>query len=106
MKAKSIILPSKNSFISLIASQFKVTADKEIKLIEVLIKYDMFTPFHLDKYTRERIRKDLNVPYPTLNTSIRRLVKAGVLARNGKNFYVNPGFRGLDNIDAIVFKVE
>lgn len=106
VKRKSKIVPLKGPdvFIKLLANQFGVSADMEIEVIKVLIKFDMFVPFHLCKYTREKIRRELNCPYPTLNSSIRRLIKSGVIARSGKNFYVNPGFRGLDSIESIVFK--
>ncbi len=105
-KKKSKIIPLKgpDAYIKLLASQFGVSADMEIEVIKVLIKFDMFTPFHLCKYTREKIRRELNCPYPSLNTAIRRLIKSNVIARSGKNFYVNPGFRGLDDIESIVFK--
>ena len=106
MKAKTIILPSKDYFIKLLASQFNVYAEIEINLIKTLIKFDLFTPFNLCKYTRERLRNEMNIPYSSLNTAISRLIKSGVIARTGKNCYVNPGFRGLENIDAIVFKIK
>jgi hypothetical protein len=46
----------------------------------------------------------MDVPYTTLGTAITRLIKSGIIARNGKNVYVNVAFRGLDDIDSIVFK--
>lgn len=106
MKSKVITLKGSDAFIRLIAGQFGVFADNEINLIKLLIEMDMFNPFHLCKYTRERIRKQLNVPYPSLNTSLRRLIKSGIIANSGKNMYINPGFRGLADIDAIVFKTK
>lgn len=103
-KSKVIILKGEDDFIKLLASQFGTTADMEINLIKVLIKFDLFNPFNLDKYIRRRIQKEMNVPYTTLGTAITRLIKSGIIARNGKNVYVNVAFRGLENIDSIVFK--
>jgi len=103
-KSKVIILKGEDAFIRLLAYQFGTTADVEINLIKVLIKFDLFNPFALDKYIRRRIQKEMNVPYATLGTAITRLIKSGIIARNGKNVYVNVAFRGLENIDSIVFK--
>lgn len=103
-KSKVIILKGEDDFIRLLASQFGTTADMEINLIKVLIKFDLFNPFNLDKHIRRRIQKEMNVPYTTLGTAITRLIKSGIIARNGKNVYVNVAFRGLENIDSIVFK--
>lgn len=109
MKCKTIILPNKDYFINLMASQFQVYAESELSLIKVFIKFDMFNGFHLDKHTRERIRRELNVPYSTLTTSLRKLVKQNIISRdgrNGKTMYFNVGFRSLNEIDAIVFKAK
>jgi hypothetical protein len=103
-KSKVIILKGEDDFIRLLASQFGTTADMEINLIKVLIKFDLFNPFNLDKYIRRRIQKEMNVPYTTLGTAITRLIKSGIIARNGKNVYVNVAFRNLEDIDSIVFK--
>lgn len=104
LKSKTIIIPSEDSFIRLIAGQFGTFADMEIKLIKILIKFDMFIPFNIDKHLRNRLQKEMGVPYATLGTALARLIKSGIIARNGKNIYVNVAFRGLDEIDAIVFK--
>lgn len=104
LKSKTIILPSEDSFIRLIAGQFGTFADVEINLIKVLIKFDMFVPFNIDKHLRNRLTKEMGVPYSTLGTALSRLIKSGIIARNGKNIYVNVAFRGLNEIDAIVFK--
>lgn len=103
-KSKVIILKGEDDFIRLLASQFGTTADMEINLIKVLIKFDLFIPFSMDKHIRRRIQKEMNVPYTTLGTAITRLIKSGIIARNGKNVYVNVAFRNLEDIDSIVFK--
>jgi hypothetical protein len=103
-KSKVIILKGEDDFIRLLASQFGTTADMEINLIKVLIKFDLFSPFCMEKHIRRRIQKEMDVPYTTLGTAITRLIKSGIIARNGKNVYVNVAFRGLENIDSIVFK--
>jgi hypothetical protein len=103
-KSKVIILKGEDDFIRLLASQFGTTADMEINLIKVLIKFDLFVPFALEKHMRRRIQKEMNVPYTTLGTAITRLIKSGIIARNGKNVYVNVAFRNLEDIDSIVFK--
>ena len=103
-KSKVITLKGEDAFIRLLAAQFGTTADMEINLIKVLIKFDLFIPFNLDKYMRRRIQQEMGVPYTTLGTAITRLIKSGIIARNGKNVYVNVAFRGLDEIDSIVFK--
>lgn len=103
-KSKIITLKGEDAFIKLLATQFGITADAEIKLIKVLIKLDLFVPFALDKYLRMRLQKEMQVPYSTLSSSLSRLIKSGVIARNGKNVYVNVAFRGLDEIESVVFK--
>ena len=103
-KSKVIVLKGEDAFIRLLASQFGTTADMEINLIKVLIKFDLFVPFALEKHMRRRIQKEMNVPYTTLGTAITRLIKSGIIARNGKNVYVNVAFRNLEDIDSIVFK--
>ena len=103
-KSKVIRLKEDDGFVRLLASQFGTTADIEINLIKTLIKFDMFVPFELNKHIRLRIQRDMNIPYSTLGTAITRLIKSGIIARNGKNVYVNVAFRGLDSIDSIVFK--
>jgi len=109
MQSKQITLSGEDAFIKLMASQFGLYAPAEIELIKVFIKFGMFNGFHLDKYTRERIRKELNVPYTTLTTALRKLVKCGVIARQSshdKTMYFNVAFRGLSDLDAIIFKVK
>lgn len=103
-KSKVITLKGEDAFIRLLAAQFGTTADMEINLIKVLIKFDLFTPFYMEKHMRRRIQKEMDVPYATLGTAITRLIKSGIIARRGKNVYVNVAFRGLENIDSIVFK--
>lgn len=105
-KSKVITLKGEDAFIRLLASQFGTTADMEINLIKVLIKFDLFNGFFLDKHLRERMRRELNAPYATLGSSVSRLVKTGIIARNGKTMYFNVAFRGLDELDSIVFKLK
>jgi len=107
VKAKTLYLTGdkEDQFIKVLAYQFGVRADSEINLIKVFIKYDMWS-FHLDKYTRQKIERDLGVPYQTLATSLRRLTKTGVLAKNGKTHILNAGFRGLTDVDCIMFKIK
>lgn len=103
-KSKVITLKGEDAFVRLLAAQFGTTADMEINLIKVLIKFDLFNPFNMDKHLRRRLQIEMQVPYSTLGSSLRRLIKSGIIARNGKNVYVNVAFRGLENIDSIVFK--
>lgn len=103
-KSKVIRLKGEDAFIKLLAAQFGTTADMELKLIKVLIKFDLFNPFALDKYMRLRLQKEMDVPYSTLGSSLSRLIKSGIIARNGKNVYVNVAFRGLEDVGSIVFK--
>lgn len=104
--AKTLFLTGdkEDQFIKVLAYQFGVRADSEINLIKSFIKYDMWS-FYLDKYTRLKIERDMGVPYSTLATSLRRLVKAGVMAKSGKTHILNAGFRGLKDIDCIMFKI-
>lgn len=103
-KSKVITLKGQDGFVKLLANQFGVSADMEIEVIKILIKFDMFNGFFLDKYIREKIRREINIPYSTLGSCIRRLVKSGIIARTGKTMYFNVAFRGLDEIESIVFK--
>lgn len=107
MKYKPIILQGdkQKAFIKVIAAQFGVSSAAEIILIEKMVEMDMFTPFHVDKYTRQKLQKECNLQYNTLGTCLRRLTKAGIIARMNKNLYLIPAFRGLDKVDAIMFKV-
>lgn len=107
MKAKTLFLTGdkEDQFIKVLAYQFGVRSDSEINLIKAFIKYDMWS-FHLDKYTRIKIERDLGVPYQTLATGLRRLVRAGVMAKNGKTHILNAGFRNLGEIDCIIFKYK
>lgn len=109
MQSKQITLSGEDAFVKLMASQFGLYAPSEIELIKVFIKFGMFNGFHLDKYTREKIRKELNAPYSTLTNSLRKLVKCGVIVRQSshdKTMYFNVAFRNLDELEAIVFKVK
>lgn len=108
MKSKQIKLKGnkQEQFIKIIASQFGVTSEAELNLIGVLCRLHMFQPFHMCKITRLNIMKETKLPYATLTTSIRRLVKSGVIARDSKSFYFNVSFRGLEDLDCIVFKME
>ena len=103
-KSKIILLNGPDAFIRLLAYQFGTTAECEINLIKIFIKYDMFTPFCLDKHMRNRLRKELGSADSTLGSAIERLTNSGVIAKNGKNVYVNIAFRGLEDIESIVFK--
>lgn len=107
MKVKPIILTGdkQKEFIKVIASQYGVTADNELKLIEIMVKMDLFSAFHMDKYARMKLQRELGVTYGTLSTCLNRLTKAGVLARVNKNVYLVPTFRDLNEVDAIVFKM-
>lgn len=107
MKIKPIILSGDKhkEFIKIVASQFRVFADKEIELIEVMIRMDLFTAFHIDKYMRMKIQKEANMTYGTLSTCLNRLTKAGVIARINKNVYLIPAFRDLDKVEGIVFRM-
>mgnify|MGYP001617856650 FL=1 len=106
MKVKTLYLKGdkEDQFIKVLASQFHVFAEAELNLIKTFIKYDMWS-FHLDKYTRQKIERDLGVPYQSLATSLRRLVKAGVMAKNGKTHILNAGFRNLKDVDCLLFKI-
>lgn len=107
MKSKSIIIKGdkQEAFIRLIAWQFGVSADKEIQLIMVLCKYDMFLPFFMDKYTRIKLINAMGTNKQTFSTCLGRLVKANVIARHKKTMYFNTAFRNLEELDSIVFKV-
>lgn len=108
MKIKPIILTGDKhkEFIKIVAAQFRVFAEKEIELIEVMIRMDLFSPFHINKYTRAKIQKEANMTYGTLSTCLNRLTKAGVIARVNKNVYLIPAFRGLDEVEAVVFRMS
>ena len=108
MKYKSIPVKGdkQTEFIRIIASQFGVFADNELKLIAILCKYDMFQAFWLDKFTRIKLMNELGCSEPTFNTTILRLTKSNVIARHGKTRYFNPSFRNLNDVDAIVFKYQ
>lgn len=107
MKIKPIILrgDKQKEFIRVIAAQFGTTSDNELKLIATMIDMDLFIPFHLSKHIRKNIQKYSGMPYSTLNTCLRRLTEAGVIARVDGNVYLIPSFRDLDVVDAIVFKM-
>lgn len=106
MNAKVIPIKGnrQEAFIKIIAAQFNIIAPLELKLIGILIKYDLFSPFHMDKYTREKLRKEMECTENTLATCLARLHKANVLIRKGKTRWFNASFRGLDKIDCIVFR--
>lgn len=106
MKSKLILITGdkQEQFIRIIASRFGVSADNELKLISIFCKYDMFQPFHLDKYTRMKLIKEIGCNDSTFATILSRLVNANVIARNGKTLFFNVAFRELDEIDSIVFR--
>lgn len=92
------------AFIKVLASQFGVHAESELKLIALLLHYQLTDSFHLSKYLRERLVKDLGMAEQTIKTSLRRLRIKNVLVQTGKNFQINPAFNNLDKIDAITYK--
>lgn len=106
MKSKviNIIGPKEINFTKILAAQFGVYSEAEITLIQVLIRLDMFQPFHIDKHTRAILQREMNVPYTTMTTALVRLTKAGVINRHGKSIYFNPVFRDLAETDQIVFR--
>jgi hypothetical protein len=110
MKSKSFTLrgDKQTEFVRIIASRFKVYSESEITAICTLIHFDMFVPFFLDKHTRQKLANHSGLSYVTFNTCLSRLTKAGILGKAGgersKSYYFNSAFRGLDEIDCIVFK--
>lgn len=112
MKSKSFILhgDKHQEFIKVVASKFGVYSESELLLIATLIHYDMFTPFNLDKHTRQKLSSHCALNESTTATCLSRLVKAGVLGKQGgqrgKNYYFNIAFRSLDKVDCIVFKFK
>ena len=107
MKFKTIKIKgdSHEAFIKIVASQYGIIAPMELKLIKILIQYDMFQAFHLDKYTRQKLEKAMDCPPSTLSSSLSRLDKANVLVRKGKTRWFNASFRDLNCIDQIRFSV-
>lgn len=89
----------------LIASRFGVTSEIELRCLCLLVRNDMFNPFHLNKYLKAQLIKDLGIKSNTFVVSINRLVDKGVIARNEKSYFLNVAFRGLEDLDCIVFKV-
>lgn len=105
---KHKIIPIKGNkreeFIKIIARQFGIIAPLEVKLIMVLDEYDMYNPFHTCKYTMAKLQQAMDCPPSTLRTCLARLDKANVLVRKGKTRWFNASFRGLNEVDCIVFK--
>lgn len=105
---KSKIIPLKGNrqeqFIRIIAGQFGVYSDNELKLIKVLCQYEMFQAFFLDKYTRIKLIKAMDCPPSTFSTCLARLVKANVIARVGKTLYFNVSFKDLGELDQVIFR--
>lgn len=106
MKYKTISIKGnkQDQFIRIIASKFGVSAENEIKVISILVKYDMFQAFWLDKYTRLKFINEIGCPPSTFNNALARLVESNVIARNGKTMYFNTAFRNINDIDSIMFK--
>lgn len=65
----------------------------------------MFNPFYLDKYTKSYLSKELNVTEATFVVTMHRLINKGAVAKNKKSYYLNVAFRGLNELDAIMFVV-
>lgn len=93
-----------NEFINIIAGRMGITAYNELKLIQILVYKGLFNPFHMNKYLKADIKRLCEMGEDTFVGTIRRLDKKGAIGKNGKNYYVNPIFKGLDEIDAIVFR--
>lgn len=107
MKSKVIsIQPDQRTaeFIRIIAWRMGITADNEIKMMQILVNKGLFQPFHLNKYLKADIMKLAGINSNTFVGTIRRLDIKDAIRKNGKNYYVNPAFKGLDEIDAIVFR--
>jgi hypothetical protein len=106
MKQKVINLKGdkRKVFIKLIASQYGVYSDMELKLLTFLVERDMFTPFHLDPILKSILVKESGINENTFITSMGRLIKRGCIARNNKSYFLSVAFRDLENIDLISFK--
>jgi hypothetical protein len=106
MKQKVINLKGdkKDQFIRLIARQFNVTAEAEIKLLTLLINKEMFNPFYLDKILKHRLIKESDIPKNTFITCMNRLIKSGCIARNEKSYFLSVAFKDLDKMDFISFR--
>lgn len=94
----------RKAFIQIIASQFGVHSPGELKIIDTFCQFEMFQSFYLDKHTRAKLIKHTELPMATFSTCLRRLVKANIIARQGKTMCFNSSFKGLDNLDRIVFQ--
>lgn len=107
MKSKVISVSQEeklNEFIRIIAWRMGITADNEIKMMQILVNKGLFQPFHLNKYLKAELMNLAGMNSNTFVGTIRRLDIKGAIGKNGKNYYVNPVFKGLDDIDAIVFR--
>jgi hypothetical protein len=108
MTSKVIILKGNKTeaFVKILASQFGVHAESELKLIALLLHYQLTNSFHLSQSMRERLRRDLGIGEETFKTSLLRLRKKDVLIKTGKNWQLDPGFNGLDKIDEIKYRCK
>jgi predicted transcriptional regulator len=107
MKVKKVKLKGekKEVFLRLIASQYNITSEREIDVLRLLVLKSMFTPFYLDKYTKSFFVKELNITESTFVVMMHRLISKGAIAKNQKSYYLNVAFRGLDEVDCIMFGV-
>jgi hypothetical protein len=106
MKQKVIQLSGnkRELFIKVIASHFNVTADMELKLIGLLLHYELTGAFHLSKSWRERLCRDMGITENGIKVPLSRLVHKNVLIRSVKTYQLNPSFVNLDDIDAVCYR--
>jgi hypothetical protein len=85
---------------------FQVTNEKELKVIEEIIKLSEAGPVVLSKELRELILNSAEITDTNLSTILHRLEKKGAIKKDGKTIYLPPVFNKFYNIAELVVRIQ
>lgn len=84
----------------------EVLPEAELKVLGVLIKYSSGGCIGLGIEVVKEYRKEAGVSESNFSTCVHRLVKKGVLSKDGKTVVVNPRLNGVLEWDRIVLNIK
>jgi hypothetical protein len=101
---KSLLI-SKDKLLEATCFIWGITANNEIELLRMLIKYSENGQILLSATSRTSIEKEINLSSSSFSQSLSRLKSKGVLAQVDKTITLNPCFKDFNEVTGILLKI-
>ena len=105
IKQKTIALSRIEALKGIVYLKWGITSPTELSLLNELITMTEAT-INIDHHVRNRITKQTSIPLANISTAIGRLHKAGAVVKEGKTVYLHPVFKGWNEVNQVMFKIN